>query len=326
MIGQFFATILTPTNMVMLLAALATFATLVTIIMPFLEGDKLRSRMKSVASERERLKVQNREALAQAKNPARLREKPQGMMTQMVDRFNLRKLIDPAATREKLKMAGLRQPGHLITFIFCRAIGPFVFGIGAFAYLYVFVPDQTMMIKILVALGAAYLGFYFPNIVVKNMITRRQETIMRAWPDALDLMLICVESGMSIEAAFKRVAGEIASASIPLAEEMSLTTAELSYLQERKLAYENLAKRTGLVGVKAVVTSLIQAERYGTPLGTALRVLAQENRDMRMAEAERKAAALPPRLTVPMITFFLPVIFVVILGPAAIEVMALRAS
>ncbi len=326
MIGQFITTILTPINMVMLLAALATFATLITIISPYLEGDKLRSRMKSVASERERLKTQNRENLAQAKNPARLREKPQGMMADLVDRFKLRKLIDPAATREKLKMAGLRSPAHLITFIFCRAVGPFVFGIGTFAYLYVFVPEQTMMIKILVAFGAAYLGFYFPNIVVKNMISRRQETIVHAWPDALDLMLICVESGMSIEAAFKRVAGEIASASIPLAEEMSLTTAELSYLQERRQAYENLAKRTGLVGVKAVVTSLIQAERYGTPLGTALRVLAQENRDMRMAEAERKAAALPPRLTVPMIAFFLPVIFVVILGPAVIEVLAIRSS
>ncbi len=326
MIGHIFATILTPANMVMLLAALATFATLVTLITPFMEGDKLRSRMKSVASERERLKAQNRENLAQAKNPARLREKPQGMMAQMVERFNLRKLIDPTATREKLKMAGLRQPGHLITFIFCRAVGPVAFGVGAFAYLYVFVPDQTMMVKILVACGAAYLGFYFPNIVVTNITARRQESIVAAWPDALDLMLICVESGMSIEAAFKRVSGEIASASIPLAEEMSLTTAELSYLQERRQAFENLAKRTGLAGVKAVVTSLIQAERYGTPLGTALRVLAQENRDMRMAEAERKAAALPPRLTVPMIAFFLPVIFVVILGPAVIEVLAIRSG
>lgn len=324
MIGQFFSTILTPANMVMVLAALATFATLVTLILPYLEGDKMRSRMKSVASERERLKAQNREALKAAKNPARLREDSGGFMAQMVDQFNLRNLIDPAETRNKLKMAGLRQPGHLITFVFFRAIGPFAFGAGAFAYLYVFMPDQTALIRLLLSFGAAYMGFYAPNIVVQNLVTRRQESIVRAWPDALDLLLICVESGMSIEAAFKRVGGEIASASVPLAEEMSLTNAELSYLQERRLAFENLAKRTGLVGVKAVVTSLIQAERYGTPLGTALRVLAQENRDMRMAEAERKAAALPPRLTVPMIAFFLPVIFVVILGPAAIEVFALK--
>ena len=127
---------------------------------------------------------------------------------------------------------------------------------------------------------------------------------------------------MSIEAAFNKVASEIGQQSIEMAEEMALTTAELSYLPERRMAYENLARRTGLEGVRAVVTSLIQAERYGTPLSNALRVMAQENRDMRMSEAEKKAAALPPKLTVPMIMFFLPVIFVVILGPAAIQVMA----
>jgi tight adherence protein C len=135
-------------------------------------------------------------------------------------------------------------------------------------------------------------------------------------------MLICVESGMSAEAAFRKVSEEIGPQSIPLAEELTLVTAELSYLQERRQAYENLTQRTGLEGVKAVMTSLIQAERYGTPLGTALRVLAQENRDQRMNEAEKKAAALPPKLTVPMILFFLPVLLAVIIGPAAIQVMA----
>jgi tight adherence protein C len=139
-------------------------------------------------------------------------------------------------------------------------------------------------------------------------------------------MLICVEAGMSIETAFKRVSDEIGSQSIPLAEELTLTTAELSYLQERKQAYDNLAKRTDLEGVKSVCLALSQAERYGTPLAQTLRVLSQENRDMRMAEAEKKAAALPPKLTVPMILFFLPVLFVVILGPATIRVMATQES
>ena len=135
------------------------------------------------------------------------------------------------------------------------------------------------------------------------------------------MLLICVQAGMSIEMGFAKVAGEIGSQSLELAEEMSLTTAELSYLQDRRVAYENLGKRTGLPGVKAVVTAMIQAERYGTPVGSALRVMAKENRDMRMADAEKKAAALPPKLTVPMIIFFLPVLFIVILGPAAIQVM-----
>ena len=165
------------------------------------------------------------------------------------------------------------------------------------------------------------IGFYLPNIFVQNLIARRQQAIQLAFPDALDLLLICVESGMSVEAAFNKVAAEIGSQSVELAEELALTTAELSYLQDRRLAYENLGKRTGLPGVKAVTTSLIQAERYGTPLGNALRVMANENREIRMQAAEKKAAALPPKLTVPMIVFFLPVLFVVILGPAAIRFM-----
>ena len=144
-------------------------------------------------------------------------------------------------------------------------------------------------------------------------------SIKRAFPDTLDLLLICVESGMSIEAAFKKVSEEVGSQSVALAEELTLTTAELSYLPDRRQAYENLAKRTDLDGVKSVCMALQQAERYGTPLATMLRVMAQENRDMRMSEAEKKAAALPPKLTVPMILFFLPVLFVVIIGPAAIQ-------
>ena len=140
-----------------------------------------------------------------------------------------------------------------------------------------------------------------------------------AFPDALDMLLICVQSGMSVEAAFGKVSKEIATQSLELAEELSLTTAELSYLQDRRQAFDNLGKRTGIPGVKAVTTALIQAERYGTPVGQALRVMAKENRDIRMSDAEKKAASLPPKLTVPMILFFLPVLFVVILGPAAIR-------
>ena len=163
------------------------------------------------------------------------------------------------------------------------------------------------------------------SIACENVTDTSRSNLIRSQPAP---GLISITSGamvaMSIEAAFQRVANEIGSQSVPLAEEMTLTNAELSYLQDRRTALENLAKRTGLLTVKAVVTSLVQAERYGTPLGSALRVLAQENRDMRMAEAERKAAALPPKLTVPMIAFFLPCIFVVILGPAAIQVMEVR--
>jgi tight adherence protein C len=196
-----------------------------------------------------------------------------------------------------------------------------------FAVFYIFVVlklQQPLMFKIGLCLGAVYLGMQLPYLFLKNKITRRQLSIKRAFPDALDLLLICVESGMSVETAFRKVSDEIGAQSIPLAEEFTLTTAELSYLQDRRMAYENLANRTNLEGVKAVCMALQQAERYGTSLGQTLRVMSQENRDMRMSEAEKKAAALPPKLTVPMILFFLPCLFIVILGPAAIRVMALH--
>ncbi|MGN6307265.1 MAG: type II secretion system F family protein, partial [Mesorhizobium sp.] len=189
---------------------------------------------------------------------------------------------------------------------------------------YVFVlnslPEQSTFVKIFICVLAAYAGFYAPVLYVSNLVTKRKQSIQRAWPDALDLMLICVESGMSTEAALRKVADEIGSQSVALAEEFVLTNAELSYLQERRQAYDNLASRTGLETVKSVTQALIQAERYGTPVAHALRVLASESRDMRMNEAEKKAAALPPKLTVPMILFFLPVLFAVILGPAGIQI------
>jgi tight adherence protein C len=211
----------------------------------------------------------------------------------------------------------------MYTFIFFRFVMPPILFVVTLLYLS-FLNDFGLqpMARFAASCGAAFVGFYLPNLFVENVITRRQDSIRKAFPDALDLLLICVESGMSIEAAFQKVAAEIGEESVELAEELGLTTAELSYLQERRMAYENLAKRTGLPGVKAVSTSLIQAERYGTPLGQALRVMAQENRDMRMSEAEKKAASLPPKLTVPMIVFFLPALFGVILGPAIIKATA----
>jgi tight adherence protein C len=212
-----------------------------------------------------------------------------------------------------------------VGFLFFRLIAPVVMLAVSSFYIFVVLDlDQPLSLKIGMCIAATYLGMAAPGLFLKNQIAKRQLSIKRAFPDALDLLLICVESGMSIEAAFRKVSVEIGSQSIPLAEEFTLTTAELSYLQERRAAYENLARRTNLDGVKSVCMALQQAERYGTPLGQTLRVMAQENRDMRMSEAEKKAAGLPPKLTVPMILFFLPVLFVVILGPAAIRVMQMN--
>jgi len=218
-------------------------------------------------------------------------------------------------------MAGYRGQNPVFVFLTLRLVMPLaMFTIAVIYIFFVLQLQQSFFLKLGFALVVAYLGYYAPTIYVKNQISKRQKSIRRAWPDALDLLLICVESGMGIESAFRKVSEEIGVQSIALAEELSLTTAELSYLQDRRKAYENLGLRTGLEGVRGVVTSLIQAEKYGTPVGQSLRVLAQENRDMRMSEAEKKAAALPPKLTVPMILFFLPVLFAVIITPAAIQV------
>jgi len=322
---QIFDFMLDPQMMMVALIAVAAFATVVTFTLPLLTGDRTAARMKYVAGEREKMRAERMAQLAEDTRKGELRPQPKGFMKQVVEQLNLRKLLETEDTMDRLKMAGLRGQAPVVAFLFFRVSLPIVCFAVALFYLFV-VRDYELptLMRISMSIGAAYFGFYLPLLFVSNLIQRRQASIKRAFPDSLDLMLICVQAGMSIEAALHKVAKEISGRSIELAEEFSLTTAELSYLPDRRQAYENLGKRTGLPGVKAVGTSLIQAERYGTPVGTALRVMAQENRDMRMAEAEKKAAALPPKLTVPMIVFFLPVLFIVILGPAAIKVMGIQ--
>jgi tight adherence protein C len=305
-------------------AAVAAGATVLTLAMPFMSSDTLSKRMKAVAFEREKIRQRERERLVQSSKVS-LRQSPKAYMKRAVDDFNLSKWVGQEEARQLLVQAGYRGQAPYVTYLFFRMTMPVVMLLGSLFYIFVVLNlDYPPMLKIAMCIGCAYLGMHSPNLYLKNKITRRQTSIKRAFPDALDLLLICVESGMSIEAAFRKVSEEVGTQSVALAEEFTLTTAELSYLPDRRQAYENLAQRTGLEGVKAVCLALQQSERYGTPLATTLRVLAQENRDMRMSEAEKKAAGLPPKLTVPMIVFFLPVLFVVILGPAAIRVMALR--
>jgi tight adherence protein C len=311
-------------NAVTILVAISTFATVLTIAAPLLQGDRMRSRMKGVINQRDQLRAQQRIALG-GKTDGRLREKPKGTLAQLVQALNLRQVFEAETSRQQLRQAGLRSEKHLVTYLAARLIAPITLGLIIFVYTSTMFADRIPTPgRLGITVVGVVLGYYLPLVFLKNLIHRRQESIKRAWSDALDLLLICVESGMSIEPAIQRVAREIGTQSVPLAEELVLTNAELSYLGDRRKAFDNFGKRTGLATVKSVMTSLIQSERYGTPLGQALRVLAQENRDQRMQEAEKKAAALPPKLTVPMVVFFLPVIFIVILGPAAILVLALR--
>jgi tight adherence protein C len=311
--------------LVPLFAALSVFLATLVVAWPYLAKDLLSARMAGVANERERIRLRERARLNRRDKPVTLRTEPRRLYQEIVDRFNLARLAEDGELGLKLKMAGYRGRGPVVTFLAARLIAPVV--LFAISALYVFVImqlDHPLAAKLGIVFVASGMGYYAPLLFVKNRITKRQNAIRRAWPDALDLLLICVESGMGIESAFRKVSEEIGSQSVELAEELSLTTAELSYLQDRRKAFENLGERTGLDGVRGVVTSLIQSEKYGTPLGQSLRVLAQESRDMRMAEAEKKAAALPPKLTVPMIIFFLPVLFAVIMTPAVIQIAGLK--
>jgi tight adherence protein C len=311
--------------LVMLLAAAATFATVLTVSMPLLSRDRMSQRMKVMATERDKMRAARMtEFNRDGQQGGRLRQTPKGFMQQIVNKLNLRKAFDSEEVRDLLKMAGLRGQAPLVAYMFFRLVMPIIVTIVALIYLFAIANLQHPPIaKFGMAIAAGYIGFYLPNVFLKNLVQKRQASIIQSFPDALDMLLICVQAGMSIEAAFGKVSKEVSNQSLELAEEFSLTTAELSYLQDRRVAFENLGKRTGIAGIKAVATALIQAERYGTPVGQALRVMAKESRDARMSEAERKAAALPPKLTVPMIVFFLPVLFVVILGPAILQVMKL---
>jgi tight adherence protein C len=318
-VDQIVSMIVDPVNLFAGFTAVLVFAAIVTLATPALAGDKLSSRLKAVANRREELRKKSRAIDNMEKKT--IRRQDTSAVKKFVDKLDLQKALEDPNVVRKLVQAGLRGPKPVSMFYFFRFSLPIVFGIGTFITLWFI---NSFGLQIQMKLGAIVFafaaGFYGPNLYVENLITKRKTSIMRAFPDSLDMMLICVESGMSIEMAFARVGEEIGTASPELAEELALTTAELSYLQDRRMAYYNLAERTNHPGVKGVATALVQAEKYGTPMGNALRVMAKENRELRITEAEKKAAALPAKLTVPMIVFFLPVLFLVILGPAFIKI------
>lgn len=311
-----------PTNIFTGIIALVVFATMITLAAPLMRDKGLEGRLKSVANRREELRRRSREAIVQkGGGGSTLRHTDEGLYKNIVDRLQLSRLLEDPKVVDKLAQAGFRGPQPVSTFYFFRFVMPFVFAVVTAFYIYL-INDFGLvgMQKLCACVAALAIGYYAPNVYITNIATKRRESIVAAFPDSLDLLLICVESGMSIEAAIQKVGAEVGSSSMELAEELSLLTAELSYLPDRRLAYEGLARRTNHPGIRSVATAMIQAERYGTPLGSALRVMAKENRELRLSAAEKKAAALPAQLTVPMILFFLPVLFVVILGPAIIKI------
>jgi tight adherence protein C len=288
------------------------------VLGPMLQGDKKKKRMESVASARETMR---KTRMSNLNREAGLRADGKGVAKNLVDRFSLEKLLEASDLKDKMAQAGLRGQKPVYIFYMVRLllpVGMATFGLIAFIVLNL--PGWDFTQRVAGTMALIVFGYYLPALYVKNVAKKRLASIMPVFPDALDLLLICVESGMSVELAFAKVADEMGDASVELAEEFSLTTAELSYLTSRRLAYENLARRNNHPGIRAVATALVQAERYGTPLGDTLRTMADENRQLRMMAAEKKAASLPAKLTVPMILFFLPVLFIVILTPAGMSI------
>jgi tight adherence protein C len=327
---QFVATVTDRSFLIAVFAAIAAAAVVFTFGASFVGGSNVKERIKRVALEREKMRA---EEMARLRGSLEARQGGGGgaatarraaskdYMKNIVERFSLQKAFADENTANQLAMAGYRGQGPMTTYLFLRFVTPIVLFFLAFGYLtFVVMKESPLYMSALYALAIGLLGAYLPILLLKNRIIKRQQSIRRAWSDCLDLLLLCVEAGMSIEVAFKRVAREMGEQSPALAEEMTLTTAELAFLEDRSRAYDNLGKRTGLDGVKSVMTALIQADRYGTAIGTALRVMAEEGREQRMMDAEKKAAALPPKLTVPLIVFFLPVLFIVIISPALIRV------
>jgi tight adherence protein C len=269
-------TISNPRTLAMLLSAAAATATVLSL-MPLLAPDTLSRRMKAVTFEREKIRQRERQRLARTEKIA-LRRTPKQYVQNVVDYFQLAKWVGQDAARMLLVQAGYRGQAPYITFLFFRMVVPAIMLVVSLFYMFVVVHiDQPATVKFGISIVATYLGMHLPMLFVKNQIARRQLSIKRAFPDALDLLLILVESGMSIEAGLKKVASEVGTQSIALAEELTLTMAELSYLQERRQAYENLANRTNLDGVKSVAMALQQAERYGTSTRQALRCSRRSN-------------------------------------------------
>ncbi len=308
---------LSPNNLIAGLAALAILVAFLAIWPALLGGNPFERRYAQI--------VQRREGLRQTALDTKRRRQQlsaAGLMGQVVTRLNLLRSQHAHDARMLLAQAGIRSNEAMIRYLFARLAMPFVFGAIVLADSYgphmIPVPDKF---RTFAALGAALLGFFAPDVLIKNLIKKRVHQMELGLPDALDLLVICAEAGLSLDAALLRVARELELTWPELSEEFGITAAELTYLPERRLAFENLNARTNMASIRGVVNTLLQTAKFGTPLAQSLRVLAQEFRDARLVRAEEKAARLPAMLTVPMILFILPTLFIVLLGPAIISVM-----
>lgn len=302
-------------DLITLAAGVAAASTLLFVWYGLLAPAPSRQRDKLLAQRRAVLKA---ERIAQPR--IERRGAPSGLARGVVSKFNLMRSEHAEKSQTLLMQAGIRTRDAMITFLFCKVVLPFAFGIGAFFLIRAMGFSHLKPIhQSFICLLGVVVGAYSPEIYVKNLIQKRQDALRKSLPDGLDLLVICAEAGLSLDAALIRVARELANAAPELSDEFSLTSIELGFLPDRKKALEGLAARTQLSSIRSVVATLMQAERYGTPLAESLRVLAGEFRTERLLKAEEKAAKLPATLTVPMVIFILPPLFIVLIGPGILK-------
>jgi tight adherence protein C len=307
---------ISPDNLIAFLAALAVLVTVIAIWQTLRSNNPYQRRFSQIVERKELLR---RNALA-ATRP-RQRMTAAGVMNEAVKRLNLLRSKHASGARQELARAGLRSRDAMIRYLFARITLPFLFGFASLANSYaVHIIPIPSSFSALALGGAVLFGFFAPGLYIKNLGTKRAQRLQHGLPDALDLMVICAEAGLSLDATLVRVSRELEPTWPDLAEELGITAAELTFLPERRLALDNLNARTNLGSIRGVVNTLLQTAKFGTPLAQSLRVLAAEFREARMIKAEEKAARLPALLTVPMIMFILPTLFIVLLGPAALNV------
>lgn len=304
------------------LAGIAALAVMFAVYTAITVRDPMAKRVKALNERREQLKAGI--VTATAKKRASLVRKSETTDKMRATLQSMKMLQDSQLKdiQQRLAQAGIRNKDLAIPVVFARMILPIAFGLlgGFMFYFSDMFPDWGSFKRFAVFAGFVIFGYKLPDILIKNMITKRTDAIRKGLPDALDLLVICAEAGLTVDAAFARVAKELGRAYPELGDEFTLTSIELSFLAERKQAFDNFAYRVDLEAVKGVVTTMVQTERYGTPLASALRVLSAEFRNERMMRAEEKAARLPAIMTVPLILFILPTLFIVILGPAACSI------
>ena len=304
-----------------MLSAVATFAVLLAIYAGTTVKDPMARRVKALNERREQLKagiVASTNKRKKLTNRNEAADKVRGILTQ----FKMLQDDQLQKTQLRLMQAGIRAKDLAFFIIFARFVLPVVLGIGAVVLIYVvdYFPDWSALRQYMTVAGVLVGSYKAPDIWLKNKVNKRSHAIRKGLPDALDLLVICAEAGLTVDAAFGRVSKELGKAYPELGDEFGLTAIELGFLNERRQAFENFAMRVDLEAVRGVVTTMIQTEKYGTPLASALRVLSAEFRNERMMRAEEKAARLPAIMTVPLILFILPTLFVVILGPAACSI------